>query len=309
MRNISLIVMVVLAGGFASADTFGTGANQFTIDFVDITGDASSANGTSIGGGKTFVDPGYDYRMGIYEITNDQWNKFKAEYGTITGMPSTAYDSDAYFTGSSVPTNNVSWYEAAQFVNYLNVSSGYQAAYKFSGTQGTGDYALSIWSEIEAWEGSNLYRHKDAHYFLPTEDEWVKAAYWNGNFIQTYATVDGSAPQAGVDSNYNGAASAQTWDVGSGTEELNGTYDMMGNVYEWMENPYSDENYGDASSRGIRGGYYYYNTGTLLTSSSRSGRISYDEISILGFRVASVPEPTSLVLLSAAGLLLRKKIS
>jgi hypothetical protein len=159
MKNASLILaMVVLAvcTGGVLGDTFGSGANQFEIHFVSIFGDAGSAEGTVIGSGRTFVDPGYIYRIGTYEITNDQWDKFKAAYGTVTGTPWTAYDSETHWTGANLPTNRVSWLEAAQFVNYLNISSGYQAAYKFTGEQGTGDYALSTWSQIEAWQGSNL---------------------------------------------------------------------------------------------------------------------------------------------------------
>jgi len=42
-----------------SADTFGTGDNQFEIEFVTISDDAGSANGTYIGDNKLegFVDP------------------------------------------------------------------------------------------------------------------------------------------------------------------------------------------------------------------------------------------------------------
>jgi formylglycine-generating enzyme required for sulfatase activity len=299
MKIVSVTVMLVLAVGIGFADSFGTGANQFDIDFVDISGDSNPTSGYGV------VD--YNYRMGTYEVTNDQWNKFKAEYGTVTGDPSNAYDSSPYWTGTNVPTNRASWYEAAQFVNYLNTSSGYQAAYKFTGTQGTSNYALGTWSEMDAWEGENLYRHKDAHYFLPTEDEWVKAAYWNGSSIQTYATTDGSTPEAGVDSNYNNAV-GQPWNVGSGTAELNGTYDMMGNVWEWMESPYSDENYGVGSSRGLRSGFYGLNVHGLA-SSYRNLNVPYGEGYSLGFRVASVPEPSSLILLSAAGMFLRKRRS
>ncbi len=307
MKNVCLIlVSVVLNVSFGFADTFGTGANQFSIDFVDIAADAGYG-GQSIGSDFTTSNIGYGYRMGTYEITNDQWDKFKAEYGAVTGAPSTAYAANTGWTGANVPTSNVSWYEAAQFVNWLNTSSGYQAAYNFTGTQGTGDYTFASWTLEEAWGGANLYRHKDAYYFLPTEDEWVKAAYWNGSSIQTYATADGSAPQAGVDSNYDWAVN-RPWDIGSGTEELNGTYDMMGNVREWMESPYSDENYGFGSSRARRGGYYYHYD-YYLGSSSRLSSDPASEVSNMGFRVASVPEPTSLILLSTAGLFLRKRKS
>ena len=169
------------------ADTFGTGGNQFTLDFVPISGATNPTSGYGI--------VNYDYRMGTYEITNDQWNKFTASLGVpVTGNPSTAYDASFYDWGTgttNVPANNVSWYEAAQFVNWLNTSTGHQAAYKFTGTQGTSNYTFAAWSAAEAAGGTNLYRHKNAYYFLPTEDEWVKAAYWNGTSLQTYATKAG----------------------------------------------------------------------------------------------------------------------
>jgi formylglycine-generating enzyme required for sulfatase activity len=147
-----------------------------------------------------------------------------------------------------VPTNNVSWYEAAQFVNWLNTSTGHQAAYKFTGTQGQGDYALDTWSPAEAYGGTNLYRHKDAMYYMPTEDEWVKAGYWNGSNLQTYANAGDTLPRRL--SVRHGVELLQRWNDGypqmgpspgmlaAAVEELNGTYDMMGNVWEWMESPY-----------------------------------------------------------------------
>ena len=102
--------------------------------------------------------------------------------------------TSSYFTGTNVPTDSVSWYEAAQFVNWLNTSTGHQAAYKFTGTQGTSDYTFTPWSTTDTgYDASNPYRNKAAMYFLPTEDEWVKAAYWNGTALQTYATKAGES--------------------------------------------------------------------------------------------------------------------
>ncbi len=314
-------VLVFAAAGLA--DDFGTGDNQFTIDFVTISGDASSANGTNISqwplggaGYRTFADPGQDYRIGVFEITNDQWDKFKAAYGAVTGDPSSAYDTEPYFTGTNVPTNEVSWYEAAQFVNWLNTSTGHQAAYKFTGTQGTGDYALATWSTDEADGGTNLYRHKDAFYYLPTEDEWVKAAYWNGTSLQEYATKPAETLHqgdgvSGTGWNYwdDGYATDPwgPWNVGSGSEELNGTFDMMGNVWELMESPCTSGDYGTDSDRGLRGGSYGY-PGSPLASSNGCGSfpdyVSYD----IGFRVASeVPEPSCVVLLSFGALALVRR--
>ena len=164
MQARTIIVAVaatLLSAGAAQADIFGTGDNQFAIDFVPISGATNPTSGYGI--------VANDYRMGTLEITNAQWDKFKATYGTVTGTPDYAYDDDPTleprFTGPSVPTNRASWYEAAQFVNYLNTSTGHQAAYKFTGTQGQSGYALAVWSAAEADNSTNHYRHKDAKYY------------------------------------------------------------------------------------------------------------------------------------------------
>jgi formylglycine-generating enzyme required for sulfatase activity len=309
-RRTVLLVAVCVLTGIASADTFGTGANEFTIDFVTISGDTNPTSGYGIVTG--------DYRMGRLEITNDQWNKFQANYGAVTGNPSDAYDeSPYYYTGTNVPTNEVSWYEAAQFVNYLNTSSGHAATYKFTGTQGTSDYTMTAWDLLDnGYDSSNPFRNSDAKYFLPTEDEWVKATYWNGTSLQTYATKPGESltqgdGTSGTGWNYHDGGFATNpsgpWDVGSGSEELNGTFDMMGNVWEWMESPYLSGNYSSGSSRGVRGSSYGTNDSGLSSSFRGSGNPS-NEYDIIGFRVASVPEPCSLVLLGLGGLVLRKRL-
>ena len=298
-----LVVCVLLAvANVASAtiDTFGTGANQFTIDFVNISGDTNPASGYGIVAG--------DYRIGTYEITNDQWNKFSASYGTVTGSPSNAYDENATWTGTNVPTNELSWYEGAQFVNWLNTSTGHQAAYKFTGTQGTSGYTLGVWEAGDGYDSSNPFRNSNAFYFLPTEDEWVKAAYWNGSALQTWATSDDTQPTAGDESNYD-LAVGEPWNVGSGSEELNGTFDMMGNVWEWVESPYDSGDY-TSSERGVRGGSYYniFGVGEDLRSSHRGSGYPDEEFYGLGFRVASVPEPATLLLLGLGAVMLRKML-
>ena len=297
-----LVAVCVCIAGSAFADTFAQGtANEFSIDFVSISGGTNPSSGYGI--------VNNDYRMGTLEISNDQWTKFQSAYGPVTGSPSNAYDESPYFTGMNVPTNNLSWYEGAQFVNYLNTSNGHQAAYKFTGTQGTGDYTLGIWDTANAAGGTNLYRHKDAHYFLPTEDEWVKAAYWNGSTLQTWATVGDVAPtQSGWNFYDDGYATDPygPWDVGSGSAELNGTYDMMGNVWEWMESPYHSGDFLSGSDRGLRGGSFGHDD-YYLRSSYRYSCHPYDEFVTVGFRVASVPEPASLVLLLLGGLTVARR--
>jgi len=297
-----VVVMVCVVSNVALADTFGTGANQFTIDFVPISGSTNPTSGYGI--------VNNNYRMGTYEITNGQWNKFTNAYGIPTGSPPDAYDENAPWTSADVPTNWLSWHEGAQFVNWLNTSTGHVAAYKFTGTQGTGDYTLGVWESGDTgYDSSNPYRNSDAYYFLPTEDEWVKAAYWNGTSLQAYATVGDFTPIQGVWNFYdNGYATDPYgfWNVGSGGEELNGTFDMMGNVWEWMESPYFSGDYLSGSSRVFRGGGYSTVLSYMQSSARHLDSPSFD-ISSLGFRVASVPEPATILLLGFGGLMIRRR--
>lgn len=312
LANLFLVVNIVSAAE-VTTDTFGTGDNQFKIDFVTISGDAGSSNETIIGEYydhgfkyKTFTDPG-DYRMSMFEITNGQWNKFKASYGTVAGNPTNAYELSPNYTGLDIPTDKVSWYETLQFVNYLNTSTGHQPAYKFTGRQGSRNYSFAAWeSGDEGYSPSNPFRNSTAFYFLPTDDEWVKAAYFNGKSLQTYATADGSTPLAGVDTNYDDSLQ-QLWDVGSGSEELNGTFDMMGNALEWLESPYYCGNYQPGTFPVIRGGTFY-NGDYVLKPSFRNCTPPFNESSAIGFRVAAVvPEPTTLLLFGLGGLVLRRQ--
>ena len=170
--RIPSLVVAVLFAAFtfstqpsAQADTFGTSGNEFTIDFVNISNAGNIADSTTYG-----AVP-YEYRASTYEITQDAITK-----ATASGMSNVTAGA---WTGNQ-PAANISWYEAAAFVNWLNTSTGNQAAYKdltFSG----GSWSMELWSSADAWQlgGENLYRNKDAVYFLPSENEWYKAAYYN----------------------------------------------------------------------------------------------------------------------------------
>jgi len=313
VHRLSGMVLVLLAfgsGAAAMADNFGTGGNVFNIEFVPISGATNPTSGIPAGSGFTFTGVNHDYRMGKFEITNDQWNKFQAAYGTVTGSEPGAYDESSLFTGTNVPTNNVGWLEAVQFVNWLNTSTGHHAAYNFTGDIHTSNYTFATWSPAEAVNGTNLYRHKDAFYFLQMETEWVKAAYWNGTALQTYANASPSDLVSGVPDpakwNYSPSVGFEPWAVGSGSQELNGTYDIMGNVYEWVESPspYSGGDGENPETRGMRGGMWGSAVGALAVADRGSGSLSAEGAGS-GFRVASVPEPGSMILLvcGAIGLL------
>lgn len=329
MKRTILLAISILAcvSCVVWADTFGEGLNQFEIDFVTISGNTNPNNSLPAGSdlrGNEFVFSGVDYRfrIGTYEITNSQWTKFTNSVSApITGSPSVGYGLDPYWVGDNMPNSAVSWYEAAQFVNWLNTSKGYQAAYKFTGTQGTTDYTFSIWDATDSgYDASNPYRNANAFYFLPSESEWVKAAYWNGTDLQVYATSSGETLHQGNGVNGTGwnyysdvtnkfaTYPPAPWNVGSGSRELNGTYDIMSNLWEWMESPRQIGNYIADAQRCIRGGGYTYFQGGQFDQSLYFRYYTPPEAqpTSVTFRIASIPEPAT-ILLFISGLLVRNR--
>ena len=279
----------------AQADTFGTSGNEFTIDFVNI-GHAGNAADTT-----TYGAVPYEYRVGKYEISQDTITK-----ATASGMANVTAGS---WTGNQ-PAAYISWYEAAAFVNFLNTDSGKTAAYDL--TINNGIWSMALWSSEQAWTagGTNLYRNKDAYYFLPSENEWYKAAYYNaaGTNYFLYPTASSSVPTAvasGTDAGsavYNNVASVPAIVASAGGLSPYGTMGQGGNVWEWSESAFDGTNSSSSESRAIRGGDWQDPELYLRSSSRNLSGIPTSVSNIMGFRVASVPslsipEPSTYALL------------
>ena len=301
-------LLALLSDADASVTTFGTGSNQFDMTFVEI-GNPNNPGDTT-GKPNPAGSVAYKYQMGKYEVSEGMIDKFNASQSLTIGHGSRGVDK---------PVTSVTWNEAARFVNWMNTSQGHQAAYNFTSNGVNDDIAL--WSSEEAWQlgGENLFRHKDAYYFLPSTDEWYKAAYYEpvSETYFDYPSSDGSKPTAvasGTDPNtavYDQTALADITQAGG----LNpyGIMAMAGNASEWEESWYYASNNTVSSPRASRGGYW--SDGNTLSSTTRYSRLPNNGSIYFGFRVASVasadadadaenviPEPGSLAVWSLLGL-------
>ena len=131
-----LLLCIVSTTSEAGTVTFGSGANTFTMDFATIGNPGNAADTTGAPNPAGAV--AYEYGLGKFEVGEDMINKFNA---------SQSLQITKNTRGTAKPATSVSWNEAARFVNWLNTSTGNQAAYKFT-TGGVNDN-IALWTSGE----------------------------------------------------------------------------------------------------------------------------------------------------------------
>jgi sulfatase modifying factor 1 len=305
--SISMFASYVQAG----VVSFGSGANQFAMEFVTIgnPGNAPDTTGAPNPAGAV----GYTYGIGKFEVSRDMITKFNGSQSLqITLQDMTFYGGN----GANKPATGVSWNEAARFVNWLNTSTGNQPAYKFT-TIGVNDN-IALWTSGEAgYNSSNPYRNSLAKYVLPNSNEWYKAAYYNPSDSTYYDFPNGSNmgpyPIASGAS-ANTAIYMQAGTLGPAEVDLAGglsPYGVMGlggNIEEWHENVVNSST---GSSHRLFRGEAWFGSGYFM--SALTGLSSADprqSMVATGFRVASlspsgppaVPEPSMMVIGTLFGL-------
>jgi len=256
------------------------------------------------------------FKISKFEVTNEQYTQFLNAVDPTGTNPNGVYNSNmgsyprggiSFNTGAAngakysvktdmgnKPVNYVSFFDAMRFVNWLE-----------NGQVPGGDTESGVYT---IGTGLDETRAVGASFFIPSEDEWYKAAYhdpvntgadgngtadyWlyptQSDSVPTLATADAngnvSNPGANV-ANYNSGAdwngqNGNVTTVGSATAtSFYGAFDMGGNLWEWNEAVI-------ASSRGFRGGSWNFSVFDLRSS----GRLNYNptfEFDYFGFRVAS----------------------
>jgi len=300
-------------------------ARAVTIDMVTV-GDAGNVADTT-----GYGAVGYEYRIGKYEVTIGQYTDFLnavaksdphylydasmasdlntagiSRTGTSGGYTYSVIDNGG--SSGNRPIANISWFCAARFANWMHNGQG-------SGSTETGAYTLN-----GDFYGTAPGKNFGATFYIPTEDEWYKAAYYSPTLnsgaggYYTYATQSDTAPGNVVGSVANHAnytvdgiysVTQSYWssvsrnclnDVGAFTNSASyyGTFDQSGNLEEW-----NDLAGASGSSRGWRGGSWGHGHASYLASSTRSAYDPAFDYPLIGFRLAApvaVPEPSTWLL-------------
>jgi formylglycine-generating enzyme len=292
-----------------------------------------------------------NYRIGQFEVTLNQYTAFlnavaaTDTYGLWNANMNTAnlnskgivrsgasgsYSYAVFGTGDR-PVTYVSWFDAARYVNWIQ--NGMPSGLQVAGTTEDGAYTL-----LGANSGVGFTRNPGAVWFLPSQNEWYKAAYhqpasaggdvddyWlyptKSNVLPTSRNGSLTDPNSanfyfddGIANGFNGGyATTQSASSSSSVNYLTsagayalagsyyGTYDQGGNVTEWNDDV-------SGTQRGARGGSWNnLDTNMRATLSGAIGPTF--EGNFLGFRIAAIPEPSAVCLmtLGAALLVCRRK--
>ncbi len=294
-----------------------TASAHVTFEWATVGNPGNAADPLNEGNRPGIGSVAYEYRIAKHEVTNDQYAEFlNAVASTDTNaLYSASMNTDARggitqsgasgsFTYSvktdmgDKPVNYVTFFDAMRFVNWLH--NGQPSGAQDASTTENGVYDI--------FNGVSETRAGDAQFFIPTKNEWYKAAYHqpsaNGgdaddywlyptasNNLPTVATADPTGnignPGANV-ANYDLGADWNGQDgnvttVGSAgllSEGFYGTSDQGGNVWEWNETSYL------ICTRSLSGGSWFGSEGALQ-SFTQAPTPPTSWSSFTGFRVAS----------------------
>jgi MYXO-CTERM domain-containing protein len=333
-----LVKTFISVAAFAAVTGLGASVASATItmDWVTV-GNAGNAPDPTTG----FGSVGHEYRIGTYEVTNEQYATFlnsvaasdpnglymnlmgSDPYGGITRSGSDG--SYTYAVRSNMgnkPVNFVDWYDTVRMANWM--TNGQPIGAQNSGTTESGVYTLTGRTSIVAIT-RNLSDPNQV--FLPTEDEWYKAAYHQpaaqGGDVDDYwlyATMSNSVPTVAMataigdianpganvvnylnGADWNGMDGNVTTIGSAGNSSFYGAFDMNGNVIEWNETLIG-------AARGFRGGSFLFDEINMRSSFRGTFNAINSFNPRAGFRFASpVPGPGSAALLGLGGLIATRR--
>ena len=248
---------------------------------------SSEAERPYVGGPVHRVRIGESFAVGVHEVTRGQWRRFVEETGHSSGNSCWTYEgggwaersgrswrNPGFSQGEEHPVVCVSWEDARAYVEWLSRKTG---------------EGYRLLSESE-WEYVARGGTKTARYW--GESETGQCGYANGAGLEAKKHYS-NWPWAVVSCN---DGYVHTSPVGSYKKNPYGLRDVLGNVWEWVEDCWNGSyrgapadgsawESGDCSMRMMRGGSWTFSP-RVLRSAVRGGVVTGSRGDGLGFRVA-----------------------
>jgi formylglycine-generating enzyme required for sulfatase activity len=288
---------------------------------------------------------GYEYRIGRYEVTTSQWVEFfnaafdrpttdrlphlipPSLWGAQTATPTVpggrrwavAPGGENRFVG------NISWRMAAMYCNWLHNGKSSDRAAFLSGAYDVSTFGYTDLSNRTFTD--QAARSPGARFFIPTLDEWMKAAHYDPNKARpgqggwwAYSitsdtqpvygppgfTVNGLATQANAnwdDRQFPAASETVLLGAYPTVQSPWGLLDVAGATSEWTESIYAPP--GNPLNRYFDGSSIldFWSSSMVGTDHVRSAGAEYPDMSLFdyGFRVAAVVPAPSYGLLVGVG--------
>ncbi len=251
---------------------------------------------------------GYAYSIGKYEVTSGQWAEFftavqSCPDGRVPWVRPPEVGGNAAYP--MMPTGGITWRTAAIFTNWLNNSKDNHLASFMNGAYDVGTFGQSGDSFTD-----QLTHNPGARYWIPTWDEWLKAAHYdpdkngpgvggwwkfsNGSDSPVVYGLPGEIANGQLAQANAGGGNIMDIPLGSyASHSPLGLYDVAGETSEWVE-----EAMGAAGRHEVRfmeGSSWGSSPGTSTAADSINfvgGDYPSYGFSDFGFRVASsVPAP------------------
>ncbi len=169
--------------------------------------------GTVVGRGSV----GYEYRIGRTEVTTAQWMEYVNTFTARADAPAVIVEPlfwgaslDPTYSGpgvryrltpgrenaAMVPVDEISWRDAARFCNWLHNGKSSNLSALENGAYDTSTFG----TDSEGRFTDQVSHHPGARFWIPTFDEWLKAAHYDPGLDRWWAYSDSSdtVPTPGI---------------------------------------------------------------------------------------------------------------
>jgi formylglycine-generating enzyme len=174
----------------------------------------------AIEGGSFDLDSAYTVTVNAFKLAQTEttvWQYFLFQRATKYSKPITP----AFQWSGNHPIVNVSWYDAAFYLNWLSERKGFEPVY--------------ILNKLDDDDFNVIINYAANGFRLPTEAEWAFSG--RGGIYHAPFTYSGSDDVDKV-AWHSGNSDNQTHPVGHLKPNALGLYDMTGNVWEWCNDWY-----------------------------------------------------------------------